>query len=222
VTKRGLLLGALAALVFGLAASSLAHVRQGRATDRLRHPTWAAVGDSITFGMGSSDPDTNAYPVLAGVASHGLPGQCLVAPRCEGRPLVEALPGELTHLQEAGGVEAVVVEIGINDLGQVTDQQYVDAYSRLRTEGARQGVRVVLSTITPFGPAHAFSPAEEQQRERVNAWIRSQGTYVDFDAALRSGLRLSSQFDSGDGMHPGDAGHACMAQVLDSWIAQNT
>jgi lysophospholipase L1-like esterase len=221
VTKRGSSIGVLAVVILGLAVTTLAYVGQGRAAGRPAYATWGAVGDSITYGVGSSDPATLAYPVQAGVTAHGIAGQCLVTSGCAGQPLVVTFPKELTLLRRAGDVAAVVVETGINDLGHVTDQQYLDAYARLRSEGAAQGVRVVLSTITPFGETHPLPRSEERQRERINAWIRSERVYVDYDAALRSGRRLDPRYDSGDGMHPGDAGHTRMAEALDSWIAQD-
>jgi lysophospholipase L1-like esterase len=221
VTKRGLLIGVLAAVLLGLTVPTLAYMGHGRATGRERPFTWGAVGDSITYGVGSSDRATKAYPVQAGIAGRGVAGQCLVALGCSWQPLVETFPSELANLQHTDDVDAVAVEIGVNDLGRVTDQQYVDAYARLKAEGAAQGVRVVLSTITPFGRAHDFSSVQEQQRERINTWIRGQDAYVDYDAALRSGLRLRSQYDCGDGQHPNDAGYARMAQALDRWIARD-
>jgi lysophospholipase L1-like esterase len=220
VTTRGSFVSVGAAVLLCLAVATLAYVGRGQAEGRPAYPAWAAVGDSITYGVGSSDPATRAYPVRAGVTGHGISGQCLVTTGCHGRPLVETFPRDLGYLRQHD-VHAVVVEIGINDLGHVTDQQYVDAYARLRADGAAQGVRVVLSTITPFGVTHPVPAGQEQQRERVNAWIRSRGAYVDYDAALSNGRGLDPSYDSGDGMHPDDAGHARMAEALDSWITQD-
>jgi lysophospholipase L1-like esterase len=221
VTKRGLMLGLLTPVIVALAV--LVAVRTGQAVEpgRQRDQTWGAVGDSITSGRGASDPATMSYPAQAGVAGLGLPGQCLVAPACNWRPLVDTFPGELAQLQRTDGVDAVVVEIGINDLGHITDRQFRDAYTRLRTEGASRGVRVVLSTITPYGESNRSSPALEQQRERVNAWIRSQPEYVDYAAALEADHRMRPEYDSGDGLHPGDAGCARMALALRAWISHD-
>ena len=223
MTKPGMLLAVMATVVLGLAAALLAHVGHGKTASRHRHPGWGAVGDSITYGAGSSDPGTQAYPAQAGIAGRGVPGQCLVAEECVEEPLLDSFPSELGSLQQ-DDVEAVVVEIGINDLGLVTDRQYVDAFSQVRAEGAARGVRVVLATITPFGPGHPTTAAQEVQRERVNSWIRSHGAYVDFDAALRQGrhrVRLDPRYDCGDGMHPSDAGYARLAAALDRWIAED-
>ena len=180
-------------------------------------PVWGAVGDSITFGWGSSDPATKAYPVLAGVPAAANPGQCLVASGCWGTPLVSTFATEIAWLRTTrGGVNAVVVEIGVNDLPQnITDTQYVDAYRLLVSTGKAYGTRVILSTITP---RRGLSAAQEAQRERINTWIRARDRRVDYAAAL-GGDTLLPAYDSGDGLHPSDAGHAAMAARLVDWIA---
>lgn len=179
--------------------------------------TWGVVGDSITWGVGASDP-AHAYPALAGVVGRGFPGQCLVATDCFWIPLDTDLPATLEDFAQHFGVTGVVAEIGVNDLGQITDRQYHLGYRELLAEGAAQGVRVVLSTMTPFGPEHAVTAAQESQRERINAWLRRVGPVVDYSAALSVGNQLRPAYDSGDGLHPSDAGHARMAQVLTLWM----
>jgi lysophospholipase L1-like esterase len=220
VTSRRMPIGVVATLLAALLAAALAYVAQGRASGR-QHATWGAVGDSITYGVGASDVAVTSYPARAGVVAHGVPGQCLVALGCAGEPLVQTFPSELAYLQRSD-VTSVVVEIGINDLGHVTDAQYVEAYARLRAEAAAQGVRVVLSTMTPFAATHRVPAPVERQRERINAWIRHRhGAYVDYDAALRTGVRMRPAYASADGLHPDDAGYARMARALDRWIAQD-
>jgi lysophospholipase L1-like esterase len=55
----------------------------------------------------------------------------------------------------------------------------------------------------------------------VNRWIREAGAFdavVDFDALLRDPARpshLRAAMDSGDHLHPGDAGYRTMAQSID-------
>lgn len=179
--------------------------------------TWGAVGDSITMGWGSSDQATKAYYVLAGVPAAANPGQCLIADGCAGTPLDQTFATELSWLRDTRGVTSVVVEIGVNDLGRVSDEQLEAAYAHLLSTGAAYGFRVVLSTITPGGPSR-FSAVQESQREQVNGWLREQGQVVDYAVAL-GGNVLAPAFDSGDGLHPSDAGHAAMAAALDVFIA---
>ena len=63
-------------------------------------------------------------------------------------------------------------------------------------------------------------PTDDERRAAVNAWIRGGGEYdavIDFDAAVRDPadpLRLNPAYDSGDGLHPNDAGMAAMAAAV--------
>jgi putative secreted protein len=58
-------------------------------------------------------------------------------------------------------------------------------------------------------------------RRQLNDWIRHSGTFdavTDFDAVLRDPqhpARMASPFDSGDHLHPGDAGNRAMAGAVD-------
>ena len=62
--------------------------------------------------------------------------------------------------------------------------------------------------------------AEARERQAVNRWIRTSGEYdgvIDFDRALRDPghpLRLLPAYDSGDHLHPNDAGMAAMADAV--------
>jgi lysophospholipase L1-like esterase len=78
-------------------------------------------------------------------------------------------------------------------------------------EGALEG--------TPF--AGHYNPQKEVLRLRLNDWIRGAGIFdgvVDFDAVLRDPARLQrmrAELDSGDHLHPGDAGYRKMADAID-------
>ncbi len=82
-----------------------------------------------------------------------------------------------------------------------------------------RGKRIYLATIPPFDEFELWSPDIEMQRQRINTWIRTESKadgVFDFDAALRDPrrpARLLSLFDSGDGLHPNDAGASKMADV---------
>jgi lysophospholipase L1-like esterase len=61
----------------------------------------------------------------------------------------------------------------------------------------------------------------EAMRAAVNQWVRTSGkldAVADFDAATRDPAephRLRPDFDSGDHIHPNDAGNAAMAAAID-------
>jgi len=60
----------------------------------------------------------------------------------------------------------------------------------------------------------------------VNQWIRTSGAHdavIDFDAVARDPARpgrLQAAFDSGDHLHPNDAGYRAMAESLDLRLFQ--
>jgi lysophospholipase L1-like esterase len=130
------------------------------------------------------------------------------------------------------GVEHVIVLLGVNDLGHpgtaapvsetVTAEEIINAHRQLITRAHAAGVRIIGGTILPFknDTLGFHSPANEEKRQAVNHWIRTAGEYdgvVDFDAALRDRTdpeRLNPKYDSGDHLHPNDAGMAALAAAI--------
>lgn len=123
------------------------------------------------------------------------------------------------------GAKSVVIELGINDIlrlpHNVSARQITDGLRKLAQEARARGLHVVGSTLMPFGGHLGVTPQLETVRQEVNATIRAGGVYdsvVDFDKALRDPYapsRLRPQFDSGDHLHPSDAGYRRMAMTLD-------
>jgi lysophospholipase L1-like esterase len=134
------------------------------------------------------------------------------------------------------GVRSVLLLGGINDIGEPT---MVAARQRRRVDGAAlaghvidglrdiiaqahgAGLRIYGATLLPFaGTLGAYSAAGERARARVNDWIRHHAGYdavIDFDAALRDPahpLQLRPELDSGDHIHPNDAGYRAMAAAI--------
>lgn len=130
------------------------------------------------------------------------------------------------------GVEHVIVLLGVNDLGHpgtsappseaVSAEEVIGAHRQLIARAHEAGLRVHGGTILPFkGDTLGFwSQENEAKRAAVNHWIRTGGAYdsvIDFDAALRDPadpLRLAPRYDSGDHLHPNDAGMAALAAAV--------
>ncbi len=134
------------------------------------------------------------------------------------------------------GVRAVLLLGGINDIGEPTmaaarQHRHVDsnALAGHVIDGLREiiaqahaaGLRIYGATVLPFaGTQGAYSAAGEQARATINDWIRHHAAYdavIDFDAALRDPahpLQLRHEFDSGDHIHPNDAGYRAMASAV--------
>ncbi|MGP4046100.1 SGNH/GDSL hydrolase family protein [Streptomyces sp. 2A115] len=130
------------------------------------------------------------------------------------------------------GARHLLVLIGVNDLGhpgtiaplseKVTGQDLIDGHRQLIARAHERGLRIYGGTITPFkNDTFGFStPENEAARQTFNHWLRTSGEYdgvVDFDAALRDPAepdQLLAAYDSGDHLHPNDAGREAMARAV--------
>lgn len=133
----------------------------------------------------------------------------------------------------------IIVYFGINDIGtgwpgglnpdqEVTVDQIIQSYRQLIERSHTRGVKIYGATITPFKgafvpgtPFPLYSPDNETKRETVNNWIRTSGEFdgvIDFDRVLRDPddpAQLLPKYDSGDHVHPTDAGYKAMADSID-------
>jgi len=206
--------------------------------------TVIAFGDSITDGNGSTRdanrrwPDALAQRVAgSGVAviNAGISGARLLQDKMG----VNALARFEQDVLAQPGARTVIVMLGINDIGwpgspfaphdpAVTADQVIAGYQQLIALAHVHQVRILGATLPPFeGALHGtpfaghFSPAKDQVRHAVNAWIRTAGAFdavIDMDAVLRDPgrpSRLLPAFDSGDHLHPGDAGYQAMAAAIE-------
>lgn len=122
---------------------------------------------------------------------------------------------------------------GINDIGYggcstllgcnppLRTADLINGYRQIIARARDAGVKVFMGTLPPFANSASFNAEREAQRAAVNEWIRTSGepdAILDFDAALRDArdpLKLAAEFDSGDHLHPNEAGYAAMARSID-------
>jgi lysophospholipase L1-like esterase len=202
--------------------------------------TVVALGDSITDGVGSTVGGNARWPndlaqrldALAGptlsVADEGIGGnRVLAASRFFG---VSAEARFARDALDQPGVRDIIVLEGINDIGfsaspanpdgAIGAAPIIAGYERLIAEAHARHVRIFGATLLPFQGAGYYTPAGEATREAVNAWIRTSGAFdgvIDFDKVMRDPadpLRLNPVYDSGDHLHPDDAGYLAMADAV--------
>ncbi len=203
----------------------------------------AAIGDSITDGMRSSVNRNQRWPDgltrrLTALGKHsiavlnlGISGNRLLSGSpCYGDALVRRFDRDVLAYP---GVKAIVLLIGINDINfpamppragldcdfphtPVTAQNLIAGYGLIIEKAHQHGLRIFGATLTP-----ASLPREREDiRLSVNHWIRTSGAFdgvVDFDGTLRDPAqpdRLLPRYDSGDHIHPSDAGYAAMADAM--------
>lgn len=210
-------------------------------------PVVVAFGDSLTDGNGSTPGANRRWPdILArrlapqgvGVVNAGISGARVWGDKMG----VNAMARFEADVLSQPGVRTVVVLMGINDIGwpdsgfapgdaPMTAARLVEGYRQLAEAARARNVRIVGATLAPYeGSLHGtplaghYSPAKDAVRREVNQWIRGSGVFdavVDMDAVLRDPshpARLLPAYDSGDHLHPGDAGYQAMAQALDDGI----
>ena len=144
-----------------------------------------------------------------------------------GEPGISRFAGDVL---DRPGVRDVVVLIGINDLkglGQPGAADVLAGYRRLVSAAHARGIRVTGGTLAPDFGHGAYNVAGERTRQEVNAAIRAGGVFdavAEIDGALRDPAdpkRLRPDLDSGDHLHPNDAGYAAMGAVVRGVLAES-
>jgi lysophospholipase L1-like esterase len=197
-----------------------------------------ALGDSITDGWDSTPNSNRRWPdVLAsrlqadasrknvGMLNEGIGGN-RVLNEGYGPSAISRVNRDLLAQSK---VRYVIVLEGINDISRVgrssvsadniTAEQMEWGLKQIIEAAHEHGIQAIGSTVMPIGLNS--SDKSEQVREAVNDWIRTSGTFdgvVDFDKVTRdptNPTHLNVSYDSGDHVHPNDAGYQAMASSID-------
>jgi lysophospholipase L1-like esterase len=129
-------------------------------------------------------------------------------------------------VQQPGVRWVIFADDPINDLGSTrpppTLPALVEGTEQLITAAHKNHIRFLCSTLTPFEGADYWTPAEEVTRERFNDFIRGKSSgcdaVIDQDEITHDSVhptRFLPAYDSGDHLHPNDAGHHAMADGID-------
>ncbi len=202
------------------------------------------LGDSITDGAASTPASDRRWPdflarrlASEGIAvlNAGISGARVLRDRMGVNALARFDRDVLSQPQ----LRTVIVLMGINDISwhgtpfapddaPVSADELIAGYRQLIARAHARGVRIVGATLTPFEGALPDTPItgyynveKERVRQAVNQWIREAREFdaiIDFDALLRDPrhpTRMLPAYDSGDHLHPGDAGYRAMAEAVD-------
>jgi lysophospholipase L1-like esterase len=205
--------------------------------------TIVALGDSITDGVGSRTGADTRWPndlarrldasgkAAIGVVDEGIAGNRVLSdPPCCGPSAVARFQ---TDVAARSGAREVILLEGINDIGQVrTDgpltaphadvsaAEIIAGDEELIRDAHAAGLQIIGATLTPFGGSAHWTAAGELKRQQVNNWILTSGAFdgvIDFAKAVADPAdpqMLDPAYDSGDHIHPNDAGYLTMANAI--------
>jgi lysophospholipase L1-like esterase len=202
-----------------------------------------ALGDSITDGFASTVDANRRWPNLLAARLQARPQYRHVAVLNQGisgnRTLFDLIgPNAQARLDRdvlnAPGARWLIVLEGINNIGipgafglasqQVSADDIIAGHQQIIARARERGLKVYGATLTPFEgtlfPGY-YTAAGEAKRQAVNAWIRNSRAFdavIDFDKAIRDPAnpgRMLPAYDSGDHLHPNDAGYQAMANAID-------
>ena len=146
-----------------------------------------------------------------------------------------SLQAELASAIARSGVGWAILLEGVNDLGVLTRDapaspedhaalvaQLTAGFRQLADRAHAHGIRIIGGTVMPFGGSDYYHPdaALEVDRQAVNSFIRNSGVFdavIDFDRVMRDPRRpdrLAPAFDSGDHLHPSEAGYRAMGAAV--------
>jgi lysophospholipase L1-like esterase len=195
------------------------------------------VGDSITAGSRSTADTNNRYsnhlarrlatlPTPMAVLNAGIGGNRVLTEGAFTAGINVLVRFERDVLAQPGITHAIVLE-GINDIGNArenptpTAEDLIAAHKQLIERAHTRGIVIFGATLTPFEGAMYFTQVGEAKRQALNQWNRTSRAYdgvIDFDEATRDPshpARFLPQYESGDHLHPSDAGYKAMADAID-------
>ncbi|MEO5904044.1 MAG: SGNH/GDSL hydrolase family protein [Gemmatimonadaceae bacterium] len=201
-----------------------------------------AIGNSITDGSGTTlDANTRWPDVLArrllqsrepqkGIVNAGIGGNRVLSANTGPSALARF---DRDVLMQPGVTHVVLLE-AINDLLRATADSATAAdiifgYKQLIARAHERGLTIYGATLTPIGGLDRPTTIRgDVKRREVNEWIRTSGMFdgvIDFEAATKDPVqpdRLLPAYDSGDHLHPSDAGYKAMGEWIDLKLFRRT
>jgi lysophospholipase L1-like esterase len=197
------------------------------------------IGNSITDGARSTADSNSRWPdVLArrlltskeprkAVVNAGISGNRVLSPGA-GPSALERFDRDV--LMQPGVTHVIVLE-GINDISggtgaanprnEISLEELIAGHKQLIDRAHERGLVIFGATLTPTGGLRGVTPERMARRDALNAWIRTSRAYdgvIDFDKVTRDPsdtTRFLPAYDSGDHLHPSDAGYKAMGNAID-------
>lgn len=192
------------------------------------------LGASITEGAGSTPGTNRDWPSVfaarlkegglhIAVINKGISGNRLLV---DGAGLSALSRFDRDVLSQPGVHWVIFSDDPINDLGSTrpapTADELIAGIQRLIARAHERHIQFFCSTLTPYEGANYWTPSGEAAREQVNAFLRGEKSgcdaVIDQDAATDDPAhpaRYLPAYDSGDHLHPNDAGHRAIANDID-------
>ncbi|EDZ97955.1 lipolytic protein G-D-S-L family [Burkholderia sp. H160] len=192
-----------------------------------------AFGASITEGTASSSNANRRWPndlatrllnagMAVGVLDEGISGNNFLT---DGWGEAGLKRFDRDALARPGVKWIIVSDDAVNNLNTEAPssaQDLIAAFQQLIARAHLVHVKVICSTLTPFRGKPFWTPAIEASREAINAFVLSSSSGCD--AVLDQARAVSDPadpasflpaFNSGDNLHPNDAGMQAIADALD-------
>jgi len=191
------------------------------------------LGASITDGVASSSDSNRRWPNdlavrlansgrTIGVLNQGISGNRLLVDGA-GQSAINRFNRDV--LAQSGVRWVIFSDDPINDLGSSnppTSDQLIAGATKLVSAAHQNGLKFLCSTLTPYQGTGSWTQQGETARGAFNAFVRGSSSgcdgIVDQDLATHdpaNPTRYLPAFDSGDHLHPNEAGLQAIANAVD-------
>jgi len=191
------------------------------------------LGASITDGFASAQDANHRWPnylavraanadLAIGVLNQGINGNRLLVDG-SGQSAVHRFNRDV--ISQPGIRWVIFSDDPINDLGSSSPpsaEQLVAAATQIIASAHANGVKFLCSTLTPFKGSAGWTEDGETGRQGFDSFVRSAQSgcdgVVDQDVATHdpaNPMQFLPAYDSGDHLHPNDAGRQAIANAVD-------
>jgi MYXO-CTERM domain-containing protein len=191
------------------------------------------LGASITDGFASAQDANHRWPnylavrlagadLGVGVLNQGINGNKLLVDG-SGQSAVNRFNRDV--VSQPGARWVIFSDDPINDLGSSSPpsaDQLIAAATQIIAAAHANGIKFLCSTLTPFKGASGWTQDGETGRQGFDSFVRSAQSgcdgVVDEDVATHdpaNPTQFLPAYDSGDHLHPNDAGRQAIANAVD-------